>query len=580
MKKKQKNPLILLSLMMAGGLAMAGCMDDNYDLSDIDGTIAVGSDEGITLPGNNSTTDITLSDLLDIDDSDCITTEDGTGDYVFFKKGDDVEPAHPFIERISVSEETSEDHPVTINVPTIDVSGLPDGTPLSGTAGQLEKAINTFDYEGDKPAEVIDLTEVSVEGTVELNITFNSDLQAYLDHFTSFDIEFPSYMSIENASKGTVDGNVIKFGEVATNQPLQFTASMTTLKFESIDDANKLVIEGGKIIMKGDVKVNATYPDLKKGNGDINNMQILGHTQISTITLTGAKGKFDPTITIDNSDINITDVPDFLDDDDVTISIYDPQITLNINSNVGIDALVDATLTAYFKDGSTKEVNVEDIRILGNASSKILICRQPKTEPYGDYTQVKVVSNLSELINKIPEKITFKATAGADKDKEGEFLLGYNDYNITTAYEFWAKLELEEGSTIVYNDNIDGWAEDLEDILLSDNAKIEVTLDVTNNVPAELDLAATPIDVNGNDLPESLLKVDNPATIGTGITKGVKITISQKNKDALKKLDGIRFRVEARSTGSTPLNESTQTIKIENITAKIVGKVVIEDNKD
>ena len=120
----------------------------------------------------------------------------------------------------------------------------------------------------------------------------------------------------------------------------------------------------------------------------------------------------------------------------------------------------------------------------------------------------------------------------------------------------------------------------MEDILLSDNAKIEVTLDVTNNVPAKLDMAATPIDVNGNDLPESLLKVDNPATIDRGITKGVKITISQKNKDALKKLDGIRFRVEARSTDSTPLNESTQTIKIENITAKIVGKVVIEDNKD
>ena len=98
MKKKQKNPIILLSLLLLGGMTLGSCMDDNYDLGDIDGTVAFGSDEGITLPGNNSTAEIMLSDILDIDESDCITTLEN-GDYVFFKKGDDVEPARPFVKR-------------------------------------------------------------------------------------------------------------------------------------------------------------------------------------------------------------------------------------------------------------------------------------------------------------------------------------------------------------------------------------------------------------------------------------------------------------------------------------------------
>ena len=99
MKTKQNTPLALLSLLLAGGMALTSCTDSNYDLGNIDGTVAFGSDQGITLPGNNSTTEMKLSDLIDIDESDCITTLDN-GDYVFYKIGNDVEPARPYIERI------------------------------------------------------------------------------------------------------------------------------------------------------------------------------------------------------------------------------------------------------------------------------------------------------------------------------------------------------------------------------------------------------------------------------------------------------------------------------------------------
>ena len=45
-------------------------------------------------------------------------------------------------------------------------------------------------------------------------------------------------------------------------------------------------------------------------------------------------------------------------------------------------------------------------------------------------------------------------------------------------------------------------------------------------------------------------------------------------------LDGLRIRAIITSTEATPLNKSSQTIRLENITATLVGRVVIEDDKD
>lgn len=586
MNKKQKNPIILLSLLLLGGMTLGSCMDDNYDLGDIDGTVAFGSDEGITLPGNNSTAEIKLSDIIDIDDSDCITTLEN-GDYVFFKEGDDVEPARPFIDRIRITRQSATDIPQKVG-PDTEPAGLgllANGVTIDGTSGSIEKEINIFDYRGDKPEAVVDLQEVDIEGNVTLNITFNSNLQAFLPKFTSFDIRFPAYMTLKSVSRGTVEGNTIVFGEVPTNEPLVIQAVVDKLNFGVPSDGdNELKIDGQEVVLKGEVVIKATYPDLVKGNGDITKMEIQGVTNISNIDIVSARGFFNPSIDIDDvGDIEITDVPDFLDDPEVDINIHDPQITLSINSNMDVDGFVDGTLTAFFKDGSQHSVTVDDIAIPRQTNSKILICRQPKTLPYEDYTQVKVLSNLSDLIKTIPEKITFKANAQADATKQSTFLLGYNDYLITTAYKFEAKLALEAGSVIVYNDTINDWNSDLEDIDLAKNAKVKVTFDVTNNVPANVGLEVFPIDINGNDLntaQKALFEVKNPATVGKGSTKGVTVEILQKEANAFRQLDGIRIRAKITSLDATPLNNTTQTIKLENITATLVGKVVIEDKKD
>ena len=580
---------MLSCCFLAGGLTLAGCStDDSIDVGEVDTTIGVKLNN-FTVPLGQAEK-ITLGDVLDLKDDDCISTT-ANGDYEFFKQGDAADPAHPQVDIINVSEKTSKDEDPFIG-PSEKPAGfdlLPVGTTLTGTAGSISKALNTFNYSAAKPDDVLDLTTAEVEGEATIIVNFNTHLQGFIDKFTSFDIEFPAYMTLEEPTQGTLVGNKLKFGEVATNSTIYSKVKLKSLKFQEIDAANKLVIQNGNITMLGDVKVDVTYPDLVKKNSssDITKMQINGITSITTVKITSATGKFDPKIDLDDiGDIKIDskDVPDFLDDPQVNITLTDPQITLNINSDVDLDAVVDGTLTSTFNNGTTSEVKISNIEIPRKKNSKILICRQPKNEPYQDYTKVYVVENLSDLMTKIPEKVTFKANARVDKTKAGTIKLG-TPYTISTSYSFKAPLSLEAGSTIVYDDKTDGFYEDIDenDIDLRGEAELVITGKVTNNSPLELTLAPTAIDVNGNALKG--IKLVSANTIKSNLTdktpSDLKITLTKDANVNLKdvKFDGIKFKATAVSKDATTLNKDNHYININDLKISVNSEVSIDADK-
>ena len=589
MELKKMQIKMLSCCFLAGGLTLAGCStDDSIDVGEVDTTIGVKLNN-FTVPLGQAEK-ITLGDVLDLKDDDCISTT-ANGDYEFFKQGDAADPAHPQVDIINVSEKTSKDEDPFIG-PSEKPAGfdlLPVGTTLTGTAGSISKALNTFNYSAAKPDDVLDLTTAEVEGEATIIVNFNTHLQGFIDKFTSFDIEFPAYMTLEEPTQGTLVGNKLKFGEVATNSTIYSKVKLKSLKFQEIDAANKLVIQNGNITMLGDVKVDVTYPDLVKKNNssDITKMQINGITSITTVKITSATGKFDPKIDLDDiGDIKIDskDVPDFLDDPQVNITLTDPQITLNINSDVDLDAIVDGTLTSTFNNGTTSQVKISNIEIPRKKNSKILICRQPKNEPYQDYTKVYVVENLSDLMTKIPEKVTFKANARVDKTKAGTIKLG-TPYTISTSYSFKAPLSLEAGSTIVYDDKTDGFYEDIDenDIDLRGEAELVITGKVTNNSPLELTLDPTAIDVDGNALKG--IKLVSANTIKSNLTdktpSDLKITLTKDANVNLKdvKFDGIKFKATAVSKDATTLNKDNHYININDLKISVNSEVSIDADK-
>ena len=451
------------------------------------------------------------------------------------------------------------------------------GDEIPGTSGAIKVRLNAFDYNADKPDDVVSLETAGVDGQMTLNLSFNTNMQGFLKKFDTFDIEFPDYMTPQSATFGTLEGNILKLGTLNTNRSYVTTVVVKQLKFETIDAQNKLAIEDGKIKMLGDVNVSVSYGNLVKGSGDITDMHINSTVTIGTVKLTSATGKFDPAIDIKDSEFKIDDVPDFMDDPEVNILLDDPQLTLLVNSDVDLDATIDGTLTAYFSDNTQTEVKVNNIVIPRNKNSKILICRQPKAEPYQDYTQVVPVSNLSDLIRRIPDKILFHADAQVDKNASGTIQLG-RDYHISTAYDFKAPLALQNNSVIVYDDKTDGFYKDIvdNDIDFYGETKLVLTGEILNNTPLKLDLVPMAIDVNGNVLTTIQAVSDNviESSLTDNTPKKLSITLTKPANIDLKdvKFDGIKYKAKATSVNAATLNKDNHKIKIDNLKISISGK--------
>lgn len=149
----------------------------------------------------------------------------------------------------------------------------------------------------------------------------------------------------------------------------------------------------------------------------------------------------------------------------------------------------------------------------------------------------------------------------------------------------------DEATRIVYNDTIDGWTDDLEDIDLMAGSAIELTANVENKIPAYLTVSATAIDVQGKPIPENRIKVEVSNVINasedgkTPVVTPLKIRLTEGEPGSVALVDGLTFRIEAASgeegaksiVGQT-INAYNHTLKARDIKVRLVGKIIV--NKD
>lgn len=594
MRIKIPNAKWLLPVTAVGLLVVTGCTDDKYDLNEVDLTVGIGSGE-LELPGS-STTDIMLSEVLDIDDSECVDTVDG-GDYMFTQKGADVEPVHPEIDRIVITEESHVDKNVHF-----DMSAIINGTANSKQRVKLNHAITAqddirmFEYSGDRPDGLVELHSALVEEHFSLAVKFSQTLANHVPTLKELSVRFPGYMILDRvtAHGATPEqkGSTLAFKNVSTASDLVITGTVKSLDFSSKDtELGKLVFGKETVKLDGRVHVQASFDEM---NGTItpadkDEFYISSDMNLGTFTVTSATGKFDPDIDLsDLGDAEITGVPSFLTDGDVVIDLDNPKIYIDIESDLDLGGTISGKLTAY-KDGrTTASVNVPEMTIKAAGPTRLCICR--KNEGILPGYEAEVVSNLSDLIKIIPDKITFEADANADKNTTATFKLGHT-YTMQPAYRIEAPLAFGADACIVYTDSIEDMNEDLQDIDLSNDARLEITANIENRVPAYLQLSAEAVGLDGNVLGDDEIKIDvKNAVIASGNGTDTEVTpltivVNQKKTGSLKKLDQIKFTVTATAkmdgqptvTG-IPLNARKHLIRATDISIKLIGKVIADLN--
>lgn len=571
---------------MAGMFALSGCTDSDYDFNEIDATMGFGSD-GLTLPVNSTDT-IKLADVLELDGSDCVV-EKSNGDYVFEQKGETVDPVYPEIDNITVSGEPQEGEI------ELEVEPIPGGTGFTISAD--DDAL-TFTYSGDKPAEVKSLSYVGTDATMNLTVTFPSELSSAVSSIGSLTMQLPAYMDISNVTASTactVSGSTLVFANIPTSRKLTVSANVTGLDFKASDKSlGSVEIAGDKVDMSGTIRVAVTAT-VTGGTGvtGVDGKRIRSSFTMDDIIIENARGIFDPEINLDDlGSVDITGVPEFLTDGDVWVDLYNPVINLRVLNDMAVGGFISGTITSY-KDGvKLKSIDVSDIPVKPSGTTKVCICRRKDGINIAKYDVVRDYADLSELIREIPDRITFSASARADASKESTFELGrHRQYEVQPEYSFMAPIMFDQNASIVYKDTLDGWHEDIEDFELAKGSYINLSTTIENRVPAYLNVDVTPIDVDGNAMgsDEISVEVSNSVLASGDGEKSTETPLSvdiKQNKDgALSRLDGLVFHVSAKASedGQKPvtgvtLNARKHFLIARDIKVKFVGTVIGDFN--
>lgn len=627
-----KKRLMQLLLGCAASVALTtGCgTDDGIDLDDIDATIGVALDN-LRLPGNNSTHEIVFDELFSIDTTDCIKIDPKSGEYVFRKRGNDVKATNVEVAPITIVTDQDNIHPTPL---TLSEGDLGITLPSRRRAGSVEtgvkeiwETIQNFEFmETDLAGDVVDINTAESQSRLRLTAIFSSDLMQVLPRFSGLTFYLPEYLTLsdlscDNGQLSLTDGHTIEVKDVQTTRGrLTISASISQLDLQVLKDPSLPAYlyydryqqpDGsyrGAVHLKGNVRLKAAFdPDMVKTDNLRHGMTFVIDNQltISNINIVSGEGRFCPSIELnDIGSIGIgDDVPSFLNDPDVRLQLDNPVLSLDIASDLAIDGFIDGVIETTYRPNaslSPRRLPISGIKAKRGQVSHIMVCNyNPNTALYNETNGYQVIEtgrtgqNLGWLLEKIPQDIEFSCTARADESTPGIIVLGHQ-YYIKPSYDFEAKLALNAGSTIVYNDSITDWQGDLKDLDLTVGSAITVESDVSNQLPVDLQLSITPIGApkaNGtrdrlNNLIDVVVTTDkaNNLLVAEGKTR-LTIKATQKQKGAFKQLDGLRIKAIATSqqNGKTinsglGTDKTTQTLKLEHITVTLNGQAEIDAN--
>lgn len=583
MNKKTFTLRAFLIMGMAGALGFSSCTDNDYDLNSIDTTIGIGGD-GLEFP-YLSTEVIPLKDVLELEDNGSVVEDPVNGDYVFRQDGADIDPVHPFIDKITVAQQQTTSNDVELVSSGSAGSRRRARTTRAGGSLTADGWLQAFTYEGSTPKEVLDLSTAEVDASIELKVDFSS-VKDVASKFNNITISLPAFMTLSDIQcehKFTIKGTSISFEDVSTASPLTLTAKVTALNFKEKNTTyGTLSLKNGKIEMNGKVHINASATIDRSGS--TSNHKISSTMEMGSFVVDAATGRFNPEISLsDLGDMTVNGIPDFLQGGNVVVDLYNPQIKLTTTSDMDIPGVVDGVIKSYKNGQLLATVDINGIPVDPNRTSTICICR--RSEGITGFDHVIVNENLSKLIETIPDRITFTANTHADSKNTYRYKLGHQ-YTVTTAYSLDAPIAFGENANIEYRDTLDGWNDDIQDYELAENSYITMDATVSSCVPAYMTIQATPVDVNGNAISADELSVDVDGSIEASkdgvaqTTSPVNIKISQKQKGAMKKLDGIVFTVSGKANGEDgavtgiTLNARKHSLKVENIKIKLVGKII------
>lgn len=575
-----------LSVVML--LAMTGCIDDDYDLSDIDTTAKI-QVKDLVLPINLD--EVKLQSIIEIEEDDQIQVVDD--EYVFIESGD-FSSDHISIDKVAIDAPKIESTQSTVEL-SGSISEMASPQSMARTMElhyPISDLASSFTYETHTVSDfIVDMDKVGTEFSVKIIFAIYG-LEGIVESYTlrGLELKVPkgltltaeggSYnhetgiLSLPDAKhQGEELSYVINVSEIDINEcGIYYDHDTHTIIF-----SDKVGIHAGELVVtESDFVAGYGFDDLPK------TIDLYNHFDLSQLVINSFTGHIKYTLDgMDIAPISLTDLPDVLSQEQTNIVLKNPQIYVKLNNPLAqyhLEAHAGVTITALWDSGASTEHSLDNeyFTIAGDASNPMnTLCMSPANpsryyEGYEDAVHVPY-SSLSTVLSGagLPSKLNVVLdNPEVPEQYVSGLLLGTDLGFIHGDYTMYAPLELGAESRIVYQSTEDGWNdEDVDAITIT---AMEVKASVTNNLPLDIVLKGYPIDVTGNKIND--VEIEEVEVIAGAIDQSITIRITGE----VTHLDGITFEaVAVPGEHNQPLKPS-EYIHMKDIKVKISGNYIKE----
>lgn len=562
-------------LLAAAGLtavAMSSCVDDDYDLSDIDTTAKIQVSD-LTLPVNIDP--IRLSSMFDLDENSKVKEVDGI--YAVVEDGS-FSSSNIKINSVKlrgVAGDQSTRH-ISLGGPLQPQPGITATVPVtSDPIGFSYSSTNV-------PTEIRAIKAAGGDYTLTLNIDF-PELKGKISKVEFRNLKIRLAKGFEATSdQGTYDaesGIIDIPAATGTGASLSIHLHGTGLDFAKMGGtfdaashtasiSSDIAVTEGDVILDG-ADVTSAIPA---------NISMVTSFSMSDIELTWFSGRVAYDITgVNISPVNLDDLPDILTQDGTRVTMVNPQIYLSVDNPLhGYDlkARTGLDITSVFKPEQatpdhTASLDAPYFEVSSAAVSSYVLSPEPPATDRPGFSGAthEYFTALSGILegNGLPSRLEIALAHPNVYEQPVERLpLGTPLGEVGGKYQFFAPLQLGTGSQVIYTDTEDGWNDEDVDAITIEELKVAVT--VSSDVPFALKFTGYPIDVKGN-------QINNVKIEGADIPANAdKVPVTIRISGAVTHLDGIRFT----ATGTVPEDmkqplSPSQTITVGDLRATVSG---------
>lgn len=575
-RRTNKGQVMLLATLLLG--TATSCFDDSYDLKkDIDMTINVGG-ENLSFPVGN-TEKVTLDKIIEIEEGDDLQT-DNTGAYHLLKSGE-IDDVTTDVKLVTVQATNTEIDPIEVaNKSDFDAAGSLEITTNRSQKKNIETQAENVD---EAVKEIYELTPDRTP--IDINLTKGGEIDlAQLN--AKVTITFSPVLKVEEAD----ENNQVTFN--ITDEDLKdgvytYTVHLTRIAFGDGQKGNGFVIgtdrrvdinEEVKVDVDANIKVNEVLAN--------SSLTLTPTIHIGEMEVTEVTGIIEPTLDESTSTVELTNLPDFLENDDTKLDIANPIFTFHatnpLNTAVEIIGILSGNKNGQPINGSEVKIGGEDTDpiILQPGDNTITLSRLGNGGPEG---AVNIqVSDINNLIQTIPDVVN--VTIQPAVSCTDYFSVELNKtYTVDCSYDIDIPLAFGSNLNIVYEETIDDLGSDLEDV---DFSKAILSASIDNTIPLALELPDENVEIldeYGQKIEGIKVTVEGGIKAGNGTEEAVNsqlnIQLETTEKGTLNKLDAIKLKIVAASGETTGVQlYETQWLQLKDIKLKVPKGVTIDLN--